>query len=115
MKLTTIISSVLFLGATQLVSAEAVTSVLTTTVTRTLVRVNAVTPTPTPTPSSSAVLTPTSTLGSSSTLVPTSSGSTTTSTTAPEEPEHTNMAVGLEGSMPIALAGGAVALLLGAL
>ncbi|KAL2829391.1 hypothetical protein BJY01DRAFT_255007 [Aspergillus pseudoustus] len=114
MKLSAIVSTVLFLGATQLVGAEeTLTSTLTTTVTRTLIRVNAVSPTTTPTHSSTPVI-PTSHAVSSSTLVPTSTA-TTTVTNTPADPEHTNMAAGFEGNMPVALAGGALALILGAL
>jgi hypothetical protein len=36
-------------------------------------------------------------------------------TNTPEDPEHTNMAAGFEGNMPVALAGGALALFFGAL
>ncbi|KAL4881012.1 hypothetical protein BJY04DRAFT_218531 [Aspergillus karnatakaensis] len=118
MKLTTIFSTALFLGVTQLVGAEALTSTLTTTITRTLVRVNAVTSTPTPTHSTPLI--PTTTPGSSSTLIPSASTeyatvTTTTTPDSPEDPEHTNAAAGFEGNMRIAVAGGAVALLLGAL
>ncbi|KAJ0416577.1 hypothetical protein BJY00DRAFT_316695 [Aspergillus carlsbadensis] len=117
MKLSAIVSTVLFLGATQLVGAEeTLTSTLTTTITRTLIRVNAVSPTSTPTPSSSSPVIPTSHPISSSTLVPTSTETATaTVTNTPEDPEHTNMAAGFEGNMPVALAGGVLALFLGAL
>ncbi|KAL2801232.1 hypothetical protein BJX65DRAFT_230414 [Aspergillus insuetus] len=115
MKLSAIVSTVLFLGATQLVGAEeTLTSTLTTTITRTLIRVNAVSPTATP--SSSSHVIPTSHPISSSTLVPISTETATaTVTNTPEDPEHTNMAAGFEGNMPVALAGGALALFFGAL
>ncbi|KAL2822153.1 hypothetical protein BDW59DRAFT_163911 [Aspergillus cavernicola] len=117
MKLSAIVSTVLCLGASQFVGAEALTSTLTTTITRTLVRVNAVTPsaTATPSPSSSVPLIPTSHPASSSTLFPSTATATATVSNAPEDPLHTNMATGFEGNMPIALAGGAFALLFGAL
>ncbi|KAL3477752.1 hypothetical protein BJX99DRAFT_257124 [Aspergillus californicus] len=114
MKLSAIISTVLCLGATQLVGAETLTSTLTTTITRTLVRVNAVTPSATPSPSSSVPVIPTSHPVSSSTLIPSTASATASVTTAPDA-LHTNMAAGFEGNMPVALAGGALALLLGAL
>ncbi|KAL2809170.1 hypothetical protein BJX63DRAFT_435388 [Aspergillus granulosus] len=114
MKLSALASTVLFLGAAQFVGAnETLTSTLTTTITRTLIRVNAVSPTATPVPSSSAPVIPTSHPVSSSTLLPSSTE--TGTPTESEEPEHTNMAAGFEGSMPVALAGGALALFLGAL
>ncbi|KAI9373258.1 hypothetical protein BJX61DRAFT_541883 [Aspergillus egyptiacus] len=117
MKFSAIVSTVLCLGATQLVGAEeTLTSTVTTTITRTLVRVNAVTPSATPSTSSAPII-PTSYPASSSTLVPTSTAvATATVTNMPEEPQHTgNMAAGLEGNLPVALAGGAFALLFGAL
>ncbi|RDW72375.1 uncharacterized protein DSM5745_07547 [Aspergillus mulundensis] len=111
MKLTAIVSTVLCLGAAHLVAADQ-TSTLTTTVTKTLVRVNAVTPTAAPT--SSVPLIHTSTPVASSTLVPSTSAA--TSTAAPsDEPVHTGAAASFGGNMPVALAGGAVALLFGAL
>ncbi|BCS29334.1 uncharacterized protein APUU_70904S [Aspergillus puulaauensis] len=114
MKLSTIISTALCLGASQVVAVETQTSTLTTTITRTLVRVNAVTPTATP--SSSTPLIHTST-PLSSTLIPSSTATATaTVKNAPsDEPIHSNMATGFEGNLPIALAGGAFALLFGAL
>lgn len=116
MKLSTIISTALCLGASQVVAAETQTSTLTTTITRTLVRVNAVTPTATP--SSSTPLIHTST-PLSSTLIPSSTATATATATvknAPsDEPIHSNMATGFEGNLPVALAGGAFALLFGAL
>ncbi|KAL4901457.1 hypothetical protein BDW74DRAFT_181745 [Aspergillus multicolor] len=111
MKLTAIVSTILCLGAAQLVAVEAQTSTLTTTVTKTLVRVNAVTPTAEPT--SSVPLIHTSTPVASSTLI--ASTSAATSTAAPSDPVHTGAAASFGGNMPVALAGGAVALLFGAL
>ncbi|KAL4799746.1 hypothetical protein BDV19DRAFT_354701 [Aspergillus venezuelensis] len=118
MKLSTIFSTILCLGATQLVSAEEVTtSTLTTTITRTLVRVNAVTPTATPSSTSSALI-HTSIPVASSTLIRSSSTvapSITSTATPSDEPVHTGAAASFGGNMPVALAGGAVALFLGAL
>lgn len=116
MKLSTIVSTVLALGATQAVASDNTTSTLTTTITRTLVRVDAVTPTSTPVASSSTPLIHTSTPVASSTLVPSNSASATGSATTPTgEPVHTGAAAGFERNMPVALAGGAFALVLGAL
>ncbi|KAL4949036.1 hypothetical protein BDW69DRAFT_175293 [Aspergillus filifer] len=118
MKLSAILSTVLCLGATQLVSADEVTtSTLTTTITRTLVRVNAVTPTATPSSTSSALI-HTSTPVASSTMIRSTSTMApfaTSTTTSSDEPVHTGAASSFGGNMPVALAGGAVAFFLGAL
>ncbi|KAL4935666.1 hypothetical protein BDV06DRAFT_217258 [Aspergillus oleicola] len=117
MKLATILSTVLCLGATQLASADEVTtSTLTTTITRTLVRVNAVTPTATPSATSTPLIhtsTPvaSSTFMRSSTVVP----SATSTATPSDEPIHTGAAVSFGVNMPVALAGSAVVLIFGAL
>ncbi|KAL5003678.1 hypothetical protein BDV10DRAFT_180211 [Aspergillus recurvatus] len=115
MKLTTVVSTVLCLGAAQFVAAaETQTSTLTTTITKTLVRVNAITPTAAPT--SSSPLIHTSTPVASSTLVPSTTAAATSTVVAPsDEPIHTGAAASFGGNMPVALAGGAVALLFGAL
>ncbi|KAL6237725.1 hypothetical protein BDW75DRAFT_238144 [Aspergillus navahoensis] len=114
MKFTTIVSTVLCLGAAQLVAAtETQTSTVTTIITKTLVRVNALTAAATPT--SSTPLIHTSTPVASSTLVSSSTAAATPTIAPSDEPIHTGAAASFGGNMPVALAGGMVALLFGTL
>ncbi|KAJ5132330.1 hypothetical protein N7448_006488 [Penicillium atrosanguineum] len=100
MQFSALITSVLCLVAAQFAAAEDLTSMSTTTITKTLLRVNSVTPTPTP---SSSMMSVTAT---STPLV-------VSSTHAAPSATHTGGAVSMGAGVPAALIAGSFALIMG--